>query len=193
MRWPLSCKFLLAVALVYGIFSVVLCSVPLPPSKTRHTASYSLTSVDSSHNLLLETPRFTGVIFDQRATDRPATLYPAVTRAFTPTPEEILQAESLLRKCAQGSNMDPQLPIIFPGALYPLEQYYRQYCGYLTTDGKRIIWINAFRKRPGALTGLPRREQRKLLYIQDGGMDNFRIQIHLDLNECAYFVRGSLG
>src|SRR2546428_9441114 len=62
---------------------------------------------------------------------------------FTPSKEDIIKAEELIKKQLAGlnkslNNQGNECPIIHNN----LKKYRRQYLGYITNEGERIIWVN---------------------------------------------------
>lgn len=181
--------FWLVVLSLYLLFALVFWQA----QHTRHLlpvpASFVLTRVDSSANVLLETAYFTGVLLaPDEQVDRQQEAIPLVL-----TVEHVLAAEAVLARCVVSGDTRGNEPRIEPGALRPLGAYYRQYRGYRTPSGHTIVWINAFAKPVAP----HRREsvdwQRREVYVQDGGDAYFNISIDLTTQQCFYFFRNSIG
>jgi len=183
----LTNSFSCYVFLVACVLPLVGCQQAAPTQQLSTAPPYQLRFVPHSHNQLIETTLFTGVLFNRTTEPAPRTFI----EAFTPTPAEIFLAETILRRCVGEEPVGWQKPVVALGGLFPLTQYYRQYFGYQTPDEHKIIWINAFR-RPENSTDIPLAWQQRKRGVEDGGNNYFPVSIHLSTNECTDFVRNSI-
>jgi hypothetical protein len=181
--WLAACFLYLLLA---GVFLWARTCTPLLPAPTQ----YVLTPVDSSANVRLQTAYFTGILLaPDPARDR-------VVDGCTPlvlTVEQVLAAEAVLAACVASGNTRGREPRIWPGALHPLGQYYRQYRGYRTPSGQVVVWVQGVAK-----TRVTRRSrladwQRNEIGGADWGKDLFEVSIDLTTKECFHFMRSSNG
>jgi hypothetical protein len=111
---------------------------------------YLLFKAAHSHNVVLTTAQYTGVLLND-----PVLLpvpYGLTTRTLSPT--EVVQAERILARCTQQGRVRWYLYKLskdstqqsYPDAIDPLPFYARQYKGPYTEDGQRVVWVNAFPK-----------------------------------------------
>ncbi|MBB6613151.1 hypothetical protein H7F15_19080 [Pontibacter sp. Tf4] len=180
---------------------VLVCLASCSKTETHQIngVEYAVTPVDSSSNYLVESPSFSGVIFDKQKrphTDvftlrmlvRP-TQEEKVT-AFTPSLEEVIEAEKILKRCVEVDKIGADSMEIWEGAIRELPLYRRQYFGAINGKGQKLIWINCFSKK----TDFMRFDWRtKVVSVDDGGDWFFNIVTNIDTHECYGFFRNSIG
>ncbi len=96
---------------------------------------------------------------------------------FTPTREEIDKAESILRKDLKILNKNLRNQYSTPVIHEQLNQYKRQYFGYIDEHGDRIVLINCFWAPNEALT------ENWLIHrirVLDGGSYYWNVKFNLD-------------
>lgn len=150
---------------------------------------YSIIPVDSSKNLILQTPDFTGIIFDKGT----EAYRPGYLKTFTPSPEQIFRAEKILKRCIEVDKIGSDSMEIWPGDIYSLDNYYRQYFGLINKQGQEIIWINCFRRSKLKELSISIKWQRGRAFVEDGYKNFFNIYTNISTNECYGFFRNSIG
>jgi len=159
---------------------------------------YTVTPVDSSLNLLVETNEFSGVIFNEKTKpyDDVFTFRMLVrptekenVGAFTPTLEEVVKAESILKSCVSTDQYGADSLFIKANSIQKLSNYKRQYFGAINGRGQKLIWINCFHKEDNSFADWKTEE----VSVQDGGDWFFNIVTNIDTNECYRFIRNSIG
>lgn len=107
-------------------------------------ANYELIKTDNADLIGLKSNRFRGTIFKQSYPFK--NMYVSdidSTKRFTPSQEEIAEAEEILRKQIKelNKNKPSQLgscPVIHRN----LNNYFRQYVGFYDAEGNKVIHIN---------------------------------------------------
>lgn len=121
-------------ALLFGVlFCLTSCS-----SETKieiiNGVAYAITPIDSSSNYLIETEPFTGVVFsEQRRPRHDVFTFRMLFRPgkeenvspFTPSLEEVISAENILKRCAETETRGADSLDI--GKIEELSFYRRQY------------------------------------------------------------------
>lgn len=148
---------------------------------------YSITSIDSTKNVLIETKNFIGVIFDKEEKSYLAEIF----KSFTPIPEQVFKAESIMKKCVEVDKITSDSLEIRPHAIYKLEKYHRQYFGYFNDKGQRIILIKSISGSGRADSRFPKEYIKQEVVLQDGGAGYFYLHTNIDANICFNFYRGS--
>jgi hypothetical protein len=98
-------------------------------------------------------------------------------KTFTPSKEDIIEAEKILNTCFSKEKEDGN----FKSNKF-LKNYTRQYLGATDKNGHKIIWINCFCGKPD-----PKDTQWKTTpFIVDDGGDCF-FNIKIDLSDKKYF------
>lgn len=114
---------------------------------------YSVTPVDSSENLLIETDSFSGVVFSEyESPNRDVFTFSMLLRPkeqdkvkpFTPSLEDVVMAERILKRCAEVDEIGADS--LATGEVNDLSTYRRQYFGGINEKGQKLIWINCFSK-----------------------------------------------
>jgi len=158
----------------------------LASCNTNHTRKidgqeYTATEVKGSGHVFLETKKFSGVIFKYTANESSSW----DSTGFTPTIEEIFNAERIFQHCLEvkkiGSDgMDIELKRI----QHP-SKYYRQYVGHYNAKGEKIIFMNCMAKVV-ASTSDDWKQRKKL--VRDGGNNYFSIEINIESQDCSSFM-----
>lgn len=101
--------------------------------------------------------------------------FPDLISRFTPTKNEIILAESIIRDSIVNENrilrnQGKGFPIIHK----KLNKYKRQYFGYINSDGDKIIWVNCiwFKKISNKIS-------EEVIIIMDGGSYFWNIKVNL--------------
>jgi len=131
-----------------------------------------LDSINAEH---YQTKNFDIVIFPEYSPD----LMPSVLR-FTPTKEEVDQAEDALTKQLPALNSDKQNQYETPIIDKHLPKYKRQYFGYIDQNGNRILLINCFwrKDKDSDLHWL-----HEKINVLDGGSYYWNVKFNLKKNE----------
>ncbi|MBC5774366.1 hypothetical protein H8S95_09865 [Pontibacter sp. KCTC 32443] len=160
---------------------------------------YTVTPVDSSLNLLVETNEFSGVIFNEKTKPyRDIFSFRMLVRptkeekitAFTPSLEEIIKAERILKRCVEVDKIGADSMEISDGSIQELSNYSRQYFGAVNEKGQKLIWINCFAKQSAFINPTWKIEE---VSVDDGGDWFFNIITNIDTDECYGFFRNSIG
>jgi hypothetical protein len=195
-------KLLLFGLLLSGLRVIVACEgrkLTLPASPGQRPPSYQLSKVAHSQNVLLKTATYSGVLLHTTTPPSGIVHRGLALRGLTPT--EVIAAELILTRCTQqgqvrwyrqGWQHADTTQQHIAGAIHPLSYYHRQYRGFSTAGGQRIVWINAFPKDDPAPPFLPDWRTREVL-VEDGGRSYFNIYINLDTQQCFNFFRNSIG
>jgi len=121
---------------------------------------------------------FKGYIFDQEK-DLMISFRDQKER-FTPDKNEILYIEELLNKNlkkinSSRVNQGRGCPVLHK----KLRKFMRQYVGYETNDGAKVIWINLV----WAEESLEKRLSKEIILVQDGCSHYWSIKVNLDTSE----------
>jgi hypothetical protein len=151
----------------------LLCAINLPAQKIIKTENVT----DKSIHVFGDS--FEGVIFTDKYEFRLG-IAKSNGKNFTPTENDILLVEKLLRKNLDTvKSFDNQNKLI----KRKLKHYWRQYFGYINEKGERIIAINGLWKNldftPNWL--------KNIVIVLDGGDDYWQIKINLDKLELFEF------
>lgn len=98
---------------------------------------------------------------------------------FTPTKEEILKAENVLKLKLTEVNKNLENQYDTPIIHRNLKKYKRQYFGYINEKGEKILYINS-------LWNKSIKENRwlgQLIIVSDGGSHYWNIEYNLDTDE----------
>jgi len=109
--------------------------------------------------------------------------FPPEKKRYTPSPEEIAQAERILRDSintdyARSNQEAYRKP---PINSRTLSRYMRQYVGYLTDSNEIVIWVNLFRK--GSIGN--QNPALDIISVQDGGYNFWSIRINITTKELS--------
>lgn len=177
----------------FPFLAFMLCFIIMSCNKAKkgmvNGQEYTITPVDSSKNVIVQTSDFEGIVFDKDTeTNESGDL-----KTFTPSPEQIFKAETILKRCVEKDRIGSDSMEIWPGALYSLDNYYRQYFGIINEKRQAVIWINCFRKSKNGELSIPVKWQRRRAFVQDGYKNFFNIYTNVSTNECYGFFRNSIG
>lgn len=158
---------------------------------------YSVTPVDSSENLLIETDSFSGVVFSEyESPNRDVFTFSMLLRPkeqdkvkpFTPSLEDVVMAERILKRCAEVDEIGADS--LATGEVNDLSTYRRQYFGGINEKGQKLIWINCFSKE----SEFDHNDWKKeIVEVQDGGDWYFNVVTNISTEECYRFFRNSIG
>lgn len=169
-------------------------------SKTKieniNGVEYAVTPVDSSANYLVETKAFSGIVFSKheklthdvftfRMLFRPRK--EENITPFTPSLEEVISAEKILKRCAENEMEGADSLDI--GEIEELLFYKRQYFGGINEKGQKLIWINAF---PANDEHFTQYWQTDIVEVNDGGNHFFNVVTNLETGECYRFFVNSM-
>ncbi|TVT40646.1 hypothetical protein FNT36_14350 [Hymenobacter setariae] len=168
-------------------------------SQAQRPLAYQLSKVTHSPNVLLTTAQYEGVLLYDSASPVGEAHRGLILRALTPA--EVGEAELILTRCTQqeevrwywrGWQGQPHADTTqhhSKEAIHVLSYYHRQYRGFSTASGQRVVWINAFLQDDS----LPYDWKTRDVYVEDGGKAYFNIYINLDTKQCFNFFRNSIG
>lgn len=168
-----------------------------PASTLPQPSHYQISKVANSQNLLLTTATYSGVLLNDTLLGLSNVQQELPARVLAPV--EAMEAELILTRCTQQGEVRwywRSLPHAdtaqqhYEGAIYPLSYYQRQYRGFSTATGQRVVWINAFPKNDPSF--LPNWKTEEVS-VEDGGKAYFNIYINLDSQQCFNFLRNSIG
>ncbi|ARS35673.1 hypothetical protein [Pontibacter actiniarum] len=158
---------------------------------------YSVTSIDSSANVLVETDSFSGVVFSEHESpNRDVFTFSMLLRPkekdtitpFTPSLDDIVIAERILRRCAEVDEIGADSLAI--GEVNDLSTYRRQYFWGINEKGQKLIWINCFSKE----SEFDHKDWKKeIVEVQDGSDWYFNVVANISTEECYRFFRNSIG
>lgn len=127
----------------------------------------------SDHSTYIKGAGFEGVVFINSYS--PDELEKLPGTRFTPTNDEVIFVEKLLRKNLDTcDNSDKQSVHV---RRY-LKKYIRQYFGYINDKGEKVIYINGFVRDLEPIRD--NSWQKEIVIIMDGGNANWRIKINLN-------------
>ncbi|KAA3440499.1 hypothetical protein [Rufibacter hautae] len=133
-------------------------------------------------NVLIQAEDFTGVIIDKGNKDI------VDDSAFTPTVEEAILAENIMRNCFDINTVDYAFDSAYINKreIEPLMEYRRQYSGFYNEEGERVIGVNCFRHTKEDFHSSPQ-WLRRMKYVKDGGNRFWRIEVNLKTKRCGRF------
>jgi hypothetical protein len=136
---------------------------------------FAYSNVDSTISDHYQTRKFDVVIFSAYSHD----LFPGPER-FTPTKQEIENAELALLKQLAVLNSDRQNQYATPVIDKNLSKYKRQYFGYIDNNGNKILFINCFwrRDKDSDLNWLKER-----IRVLDGGSYFWNVKYNISKDE----------
>jgi hypothetical protein len=166
--------------------------------ETLNGVEYAVTPIDSSANYLIETDSFTGVVFSNheklthdvftfRMLFRPRK--EENITPFTPSLEEVISAEKILKRCAENETEGADSLDI--GVIEELPFYKRQYFGGINEKGQKLIWINSFPANDEDFT-ITKNWQTDIVEVNDGGNYFFNVVTNIDTGECYRFFVNSM-
>jgi hypothetical protein len=108
---------------------------------------------------------------------------------FSPTEEEILLAEQLLKEQLKSLNKDRinqswDCPTIHKS----LNKYARQYVGFLNEKGEKIIWINAVWQ-----TKVPDYFNDEIVFVLDGCSYYWNVEVNLSTKKVSHLMINGIG
>jgi hypothetical protein len=109
--------------------------------------------------------------------------FPSEKRRYTPSSEDIAQAEKILQDSINSNYMKQNQKQYKkpPINKRTLNKYMRQYVGYLTDNNEFVIWINLFKK--GNIGNQD--PVIDIIYSQDGGYNFWSIRINITTKELS--------
>lgn len=142
--------------------------------------NYNTTKVESSQNLYIETEKFSGIIFSANNKK-----YNGEYRRFTPTIDEIFNAEKIFERCLALGKKDSNGIVVDKKMIQSPQNYYRQYIGFYNQKGEKVIHFNCFTKNSTDNDNTWKKEE---LMVRDGGNNYFSILINLQIRDCSLFM-----
>jgi hypothetical protein len=95
------------------------------------------------------------------------------------TDEEILQLDTLIRKCATEMNNSLEEKIReYYSIDFKKYNYKRQYIAVFNNKGEKEIWVNGF------CNTWNKRWKEELIFVHDGGNCYFNLKINLSTKNC---------
>lgn len=149
-------------------------------NKSVDDHSYNIKKVEDSQNLYIETEKFSGIIFSANNKK-----YNGEYRRFTPTIDEIFNAEKIFEKCLAIGKKDSNGIVVDKKMIKSPLNYYRQYIGFYNIKGEKVIYFNCFTK---SSTGNDNTWKKEELMVKDGGNNYFSILINLQIRDCSLFM-----
>jgi hypothetical protein len=149
-------------------------------NKSVDEHSYNTTKVEGSQNLYLEAEKFSGIIFSANNKK-----YNGEYKRFTPTIDEIFNAENIFEKCLSLGVKDSNGILVDIKMIKSPPNYYRQYIGFYNKKGEKVIYFNCFTK---SSTGDDNTWKQEELIVRDGGDNYFSILINLQNRDCSLFM-----
>ncbi|MBU0683517.1 MAG: hypothetical protein KJ864_04440 [Candidatus Omnitrophica bacterium] len=99
---------------------------------------------------------------------------------WTPSEQDVLKADDLAKVYLQKyKGNDQYAKASIPSILGRLNNYKRQYVGFIEESGDKTIWINYFYD-----SGNFSYWTENLVFVFDGGSSFFRIKVNLKKKEC---------
>ncbi|MEJ5964322.1 hypothetical protein [Pedobacter immunditicola] len=159
--------------------TLILTSCDTHPTSKIDGQKYTATEVNGSGHVFLETKNFSGVIFKYTANESRSW----DSTGFTPTIEEIFNAERIFRHCLEVKRIGSDGMEIEQRRIQHPSKYYRQYFGHYNPKGEKIIFmnclINSFTSGDW--------KQREIM-VRDGGNNYFSIKINIESQDCSSFI-----
>lgn len=163
--------FFLAGLLIFNV------GIVLAQSAVQDTSSEFATYV--------KTKDYEGVIFGKMG---PANYTDDKEYRWTPTPAEIEEVETLMKKHILKTvrkrgliNQFGDRPVIHEN----FEKYIRQYMGYINQKGQKIVWVNCFWK---AYENEFPDWKTHLVDVMDGGSYFWHIKVNLNNKKCTSYI-----
>ncbi|WP_158797654.1 hypothetical protein [Pedobacter sp. L105] len=141
--------------------------------------NYTLTAVDNSRNLYLQSRKFSGVIFAHHSTD----FNKKKTRRFTPSAKEIFKAEQIFQNYLRLNKAGEDGIKVNSSLIQAPFNYYRQYLGYYNEQGQKTIFFNCLLKRSAGSEW-----KRSELAFRDGENNCFSILVNIHRQSCSSFT-----
>jgi hypothetical protein len=120
-----------------------------------------------------KTKQFEVAIFPESSND----LMPG--KRFTPTKEEIFEAEKALKLKLKEANRNLENQYNSPIIHRNLKKYKRQYFGFINDKGEKILYINSLWKKNEEET----KWLQQIIMVSDGGSYYWNIEYNLDTEE----------
>lgn len=159
---------------------------------------HPLTRSTSNHSLYIKSRTFEGVIFSKDYVPIISPI-PNNTRRFTPTVEDIVHAEKLIRQDAKLNGKGKIWDIFI---CRHLKKYLRQYAGLILPNGQKVILVNLFwrediiedEKTHRQMPNIPSPQWKTSWYmVADGGHFYWGITVNLSVRQLFDFGENGLG
>lgn len=98
---------------------------------------------------------------------------------FTPTKEEIFEAEKVLKSKLKEANRNLENQYNSPIIHRNLKKYKRQYFGFINDKGEKILYINSLWKKNEEET----KWLQQIIMVSDGGSHYWNIEYNLETDE----------
>lgn len=100
-------------------------------------------------------------------------------KRFTPTKEEIFEAEKALKSKLKEANRNLENQYNSPIIHRNLKKYKRQYFGYIKGNGEKVLYINSLWKKNEEET----KWLQQIIMVSDGGSYYWNIEYNLNTDE----------
>ncbi|CAM3764565.1 hypothetical protein FLCU109888_00455 [Flavobacterium cucumis] len=100
-------------------------------------------------------------------------------KRFTPTKEEIFEAEKALKSKLKEANRNLENQYNSPIIHRNLKKYKRQYFGFINDKGEKILYINSLWKKNEEET----KWLQQIIMVSDGGSHYWNIEYNLETDE----------
>jgi hypothetical protein len=140
----------------------------------------------TDHSIHIIGVDFEGILFDENYVQNPTDSAERKIKRFTPSNDEILLTEEILRSEGKNIKNKGDRKYIFDN----LKDYWRQYIGYFNDEGEKCIYVNCFpvkeewaiqkAKKDNKTLTIPRWYD-SLFWVFDGGRAFW--QAHVNLNK----------
>ena len=100
-------------------------------------------------------------------------------KRFTPTKEEIFEAEKALKSKLKEANRNLENQYNSPIIHRNLKKYKRQYFGVINDKGEKILYINSLWKKNEEET----KWLQQIIMVSDGGSHYWKIEYNLETDE----------
>ena len=100
-------------------------------------------------------------------------------KRFTPTKEEIFEAEKALKSKLKEANRNLENQYNSPIIHRNLKKYKRQYFGFINDKGEKILYINSLWKKNEEETEW----LQQIIMVSDGGSHYWNIEYNLETDE----------
>ena len=141
----------------------------------------------TDHSSYVKGNNFEGVIFSENYYQQSNDTAERKIKRFTPTAEDIILAEKILIKKKSDTSNKGDILSIFNN----LKKYRRQYIGYFSDKGERMIYVNCFRLEKDQLSEKIKKSAKvsdwhnTLYVVNDGGKRYWQVHINLDKKEIS--------
>jgi hypothetical protein len=108
----------------------------------------------TDHSIHIVGDEFEGIVFKENYYQRPGDTTEAKIKRYTPSNEDIILTEQLLKNQTKNKTYNGDKKYIFNN----LKKYHRQYIGYFDQNGDKSIYVNCF----------PNDEEWALVKAKDG-------------------------